>query len=190
MPTADAIRWDDRYQDGGRYAGPFERPRPFLVECEPWLPQTGLALDLAMGLGGNAGYLLDRGLDVVGMDISGVALRQARRRLPGLMAVQADLTYFRLPPAHFDLIIDFYYLERRLFADIIQALKPGGVLIFETMTEAMRSVNPQIEPGYLLGRGELIAAFSSLEILAYSEGWVETSPNHPRAVASLAARRP
>jgi SAM-dependent methyltransferase len=36
-------------------------------------------LDIAMGLGGNAAFLLERGLRVVGLDISWVALQRAKQ---------------------------------------------------------------------------------------------------------------
>ena len=58
------------------------------------MPAAGLALDIAMGLGGNAGLLIERGMQVVGVDISSVAVQRAKERLPSLMAVRADLTQF------------------------------------------------------------------------------------------------
>ncbi len=194
MPTHDAARWNARYRadnehlDGMRTS--FERPRPFLVENSPYLPASGLALDAAMGLGGNAGFLIERGLRVAGVDISDLAVRCAKARLPSLQAVIADLTCFSLPPAAFDLIVNFYYLQRDLWPQYIRALKPGGVLIFETLTQEMMTLRPDIEPVYLLAPGELRKAFAELEIIVYREGWVNPHGKHPRAVASLVARKP
>jgi SAM-dependent methyltransferase len=193
VPRQDAARWNSRYQQDSRAS--FEQPRRFLVENAARLPRQGLALDAAMGLGGNAAFLLARGLRVVGVDISIVALRQAKARLPGLMAVLADLTRFYLPANCFDVIINFYYLQRDLWPAYIRALRPGGILLIETLTEEMRAVHPEISPAYLLQPGELRQAFSSdlyrncLELLAYHESWQEQEGRHPRAVASLAARK-
>src|SRR5512146_932640 len=92
MPREDALRWNARYQtsESGEYAN-FLEPRPFLVQNAHLLPPTGVALDIAMGLGGNAGFLIHQGFSVVGVDISDVAVRRARKNMPGLMGVIADL---------------------------------------------------------------------------------------------------
>ncbi len=186
MPIEDADRWNARYRQE-RYAR-FEQPRPFLVENVALLPRRGLALDVAMGMGGNAGFLLSRGLRVIGVDIAAVAVKQAKQRYPALMAVLANLERFSLPSRAFDVLINFYYLQRDLWPAYLNALRPGGILVFETLTLDMLDVNPEIEPQYLLAPGELRRAFEKLEILVYREGWVETSNGHPRAVASLVAR--
>jgi hypothetical protein len=127
MPSSDAERWNERYRESRNLT--FERPRPFLVENAGLLPRQGLAIDLAMGLGGNAGFLIGRGLRVVGVDISTVAASLVKRRRPEVMALVADLTRFYLPPGRFDLIINFYYLQRDLWPAIEAALRPGGVLV-------------------------------------------------------------
>lgn len=189
MPAEDAQRWNARYREEERYAT-FEAPRPFLVEGAGYLPAQGLALDAAMGLGGNAGFLLERGLRVVGVDISEVAVRRARSRRPELMAVLADLTRFYLPPTTFDVILNFFYLQRDLWPSYVAALRPGGLLFIETLTEAMRHRQPDIDPQYLLAAGELEYAFPGLETLRYYEGWTEGSRGHPRPVARLLARKP
>lgn len=182
-----AQRWNERYSQ--EYRDSFIKPRPFLIQSAPYLPTEGLALDAAMGLGGNAEFLLQRGLRVIGVDLSSVAVRQAKARLPALMAVLADMGSFPLPQATFSVILNFYYLERSLFQLYPKALRPGGILIFETLTVEMQSLRPDIEPEYLLQSGELCQAFQSLEILHYSEGWQRLDTPHPRAVASLVARR-
>ena len=189
MPLEDAQRWDQRYTQDERFRT-FTQPRPFLLEQAGWLPKDGLALDIAMGLGGNAAFLMERGLRVVGLDISWVALHRAKERLPGLMAVQADLTRFSLPPAVFDVILNFYYLERSLWLDFGRWLKPGGILIIETLTQEMANIQPRIDPDYLLQPRELIQAFGDLEILAYHEGKQVSRGGHVSAVAGLVARVP
>ena len=189
MSHSDAERWDARYREDARFSS-YRQPRRFLVENEHLLPAQGLALDVAMGQGGNAAYLLARGLRVVGIDVSSVAVRQAKSRLPDLMAVIADLTRFYLPEAKFDVILNFFYLQRELWMDYQRALRPGGLLILETLTMDMLSVNPEIDPRYLLQPGELKAAFSTWQILVYGEGWIGTDTSRPRAVARLVARRP
>ena len=189
MPLADAERWNTRYSQDERYLGDIP-PRHFLVENATCLPTKGLALDAAMGLGGNAGFLLERGLRVVGVDVSWVAARQAKARLPGLMAAVADLTCFHLPDEHFDVILNFYFLQRELWKQYRRALRPGGILVIETLMQEMHNIRPDIDPQYLLHPGELKAAFKDWQILTYREGWVETETRHPKALASLIACRP
>ncbi len=188
MPLDDAQRWNQRYLS--RRHADFEQPRPFLVEQRSWLPARGLALDLAMGLGGNAGFLMAHGLRVVGVDISEVAVRHARARQPGLRAVLADLTEFPLPANTFDVIVAFYYLQRSLWPPMAQALRPGGVLICETLTQAVRQVRPEMPAPFLLAPGELRQAFPTLRLCVYREAWIETGCKEPRAVASLVAVKP
>lgn len=189
MPISDAERWNARYQEDERYSK-YDRPRPFLIENAGYLPEKGLVLDVAMGKGGNARFLLERGLRVVGVDISWVAVRHAKDRNPDLMAILTDLPHLSLPPNSFDVILNFYYLQRDLWPQYRRALRPGGILFLETLTRAMKSVNPEIDPVYLLEPGELREAFHDWHIHIYREGWVGEETNHPRAVASLVASKP
>jgi 2-polyprenyl-3-methyl-5-hydroxy-6-metoxy-1,4-benzoquinol methylase len=193
MPTEDASRWNKRYQEENRNS--FERPRRLLIDYANLLPKQGLALDIAMGLGGNANFLLQHGLHVIGVDISHIAIHKAKTTLPDLMAVIADLEHFYIPSNTFDVIISFLYLQKDIWLPMVQGLKPNGILFIETLTENMHATHPEIETRFLLKPGELREAFTQsvladlMEILAYQENWQETTTSHPRAVASLVARR-
>ena len=189
MPQDDALRWNNRYLDDERYAT-FAQPRSFLVRYAHFLPPKGLALDVAMGLGGNAGFLLARGLRVVGVDISSIAVQQASKRFVGLMAVIADLAYFNIPADTFDVILNFYYLQRDLWPQYQLALRPGGVLFIETITQEMLLLQPDTDPSYLLAPGELRQSFAGWEILVYREDWEVSRGGRRDPVASLVARKP
>lgn len=186
MPSHDAERWDARYQNDPRYVED-PGPREFLLACKPFLPEAGLALDAAMGLGSNAGYLSAQGLKVVGVDVSWVAVRRAKLRYPELWIVQADLNRFYLPANSFDLIINFYYLQRDVWQQYPLALRQGGLLVIETLTQDMLQMQPDIPQEYLLAPGELGQIFSDLQVLVYREGWIDEGRTHPRPVASLLA---
>jgi hypothetical protein len=193
MPAEDANRWNLRYQADPRNS--FELPRALLVEHNDLLPSQGLALDIAMGLGGNARFLIQRGLRVIGVDVSYIAVRKATSELPTLMAVVADLEQFFIPQNTFDVIINFLYLQRNLWIPIINGLKKGGVLFIECLLEDMLSIHPEINPAYLLKPGELQQVFidgemsRNLEILNYTEGWYSMTTSHARATSRLVARR-
>jgi tellurite methyltransferase len=186
MPISDAQRWNARYQqDEFRTPG---SPRPYLVQNAGYLPEQGVALDVAMGRGNNTGFLLERGLRVIGVDISQVAVSSAKTRFPSLMALVADLTCFHIPQRYFDLIINFYFLQRDLWPVYKRALRLGGILVFESLTLNMLERHPDIDPDYLLAPGELRCAFQDMQILDYREGWIIDDRGRSRAVASLVAR--
>ncbi len=168
----------------------FESPRDFLIAQAQHLPARGLALDIAMGLGGNAGFLIERGLRVIGVDISEVGVRRAKARWPSLMGAVLDLGHYHWPPCAFDVILNFYYCQRDLWPQYRSMLKPGGVLIMETLTIETLSARPDYNPDFLLQPGELRHAFSDWDVLVYREGWIEMGDHAPRAVASIVARSP
>jgi len=185
MPSDDARRWDARYRETS-YSS-FREPRKLIRDYMSVLSPSGRVLDLAMGLGGNAGYLAAHGCTVIGIDISSVAVRQVRAAFPTVQAVIADLEEIRFPPDSVDGILNFYYLQRGLWPEFRRMLKPGGVLFFETLTQDIRQMKPEIDPQFLLYPDELRGAFSDWEILYYFEGW-QIREDKQKAVASLVAR--
>jgi tellurite methyltransferase len=193
MPIEDANRWNLRYQSSADTAS--HLPSSLLEKYAGLLPSSGLALDIAMGLGDNSSFLLSRGLRVIGVDISQVAVDRAKKKNPMLMAIVADLTHFAIPPNKFDVILDFLYLQRDMWASIQEGLKLGGLLFIECLTEATLSILPEIDPNFLLKPDELLDAFirtkasNNLEIFYYFEGWSSSSGPHRRAIAQLVARR-
>ena len=188
MSNADAVKWNERYR-ASEEAG-FAAPREFLIAQAACLPDRGVALDLAMGLGGNAGFLIERGLRVVGVDIAEVAVQRAKARWPHIQAAVIDLASYRWPPCAFDVILNFYFCQRDLWPHFPAMLKPGGVLIMETLLMETLRVRPAYNPDHLVQPGELRRAFDAWNVLTYREGWIEVHDHSPRAVASIVAIRP
>jgi len=186
--------WDERYRS--EEAAPERGPADFLVEHRHLLPPQGKALDVAMGSGRNAIYLASLGYEVTGIDVSGVAVERCRaeagRRGLRVEAVQADLESYQLPREAYDVVIDFYYLQRELAPALVAALRPGGVLVFESFTTEQRRFGwGPVQDDFLLRPGELRSLFAGLEELEYREGLVESqSGRGTKAVAGLVARKP
>ncbi|MDP3939324.1 MAG: methyltransferase domain-containing protein [Deltaproteobacteria bacterium] len=180
-------------------------PSEFIRE---WLPRVakGRALDVAMGEGRHALLMAASGFDVLGVDRDEAAISRARSaaRAGGLTldARLLDLEIAGLAPlapgGHpaqlaLALVVNVNYLQRDLFPSFIEALSPGGWILFETFTtdhpRVSRAGRPS-NPDYLLCPSELKNAFSGLLIEAYSETVIPAGDGDRKAVARLAARRP
>ncbi|HMD88770.1 MAG TPA: class I SAM-dependent methyltransferase [Anaerolineaceae bacterium] len=188
MPSEDAVRWNNRYKEAPEKW--HSSPRSFLLQNIDLLPENGRALDIAMGAGNNAGELLRRGFDVYGVDISCEAVYLAKGAFPALKAVIADMTHFFLPDHYFNVILNFYYLQRDLWSQFQRILKPGGCIVIETLTQQMRIDRPDISPEFLLAEGELANAFQDWDILAYREGTYPSDHGFEKSIASIIARLP
>lgn len=173
--------WDQHYSDSANV----ERlPAPLLVEVAALL-KPGRALDLACGPGRNALFLAAEGWDVTAVDRSEVAIRLLRERGAGLPIHShvADLEAgaFAIEPDAYDLVCDFYYLQRDLFPAIRAGVRPGGVF-----TGAIHVAEPRRPGRYVLAPGELRTLFDGWKILFYSES-PEGGPHRPSA--RIIARR-
>ena len=166
-------------------------PAGFLTANRDLLPPGGKALDLAMGAGRNAVYLAKEGFEVEGIDISAEAVARAislaGREGVSISTVIADLENgYKLPPAAFDLIVCFYYLHRPLIPEIREALRPGGVVVYETYNCDQAEWGLPKNPDHLLKHNELLNMFCDYRILRYREGVIEPR----RAIASIIACKP
>jgi len=165
-----------------------------LRESAYLLPNEGQALELACGRGGNALLLAEQVLQVEAWDLSPVAVEQLQATAEARsLAVDASVhDIVKCPPAEnsFDVIVVSYFLERKLAPFISKALKPQGLLFYETfLREKPMGVGPS-NPDYLLAENELLRLFSDLHVLAYrEEGLVGAMDKGRRSVAMLVAQR-
>jgi SAM-dependent methyltransferase len=192
MPHPDALRWDERYsRETGRFA--LRSPRHLITSHLDLLPPNGLILDAACGTTSTGRYLAARGWRVIAVDVSHAALRLARHKVrkdasPISFAVM-DLVDPWLPESYFDVILNFYYLSRQIIPTYRQALKPGGLLFFETYLRE-RHTNAE---RYLESQ-ELRRFFDDWDILHYLEveRLVRSHSGYEEArwTAQLIARKP
>jgi SAM-dependent methyltransferase len=179
-------RWDDHYSDPANLDF---TPVPLLVEVADLVP-AGSALDLACGYGRNALYLAALGWQVTAVDSSPVGIGILRDRAAGLAidARIADLERgdFVIPPAGYDLICDFFYLQRDLFGPIRAGVRPGGMFVAAIhLVNDTPGARPR-NPAFLMRSGELRNEFAGWKILFYSEG---VEPGHRRRAARIIARK-
>ena len=183
--------WEEKYQV--RTLEDIPQPAAFLHGHARLLPPSGTALDIAMGAGQNAVFLASRGLRVTGVDRSraavAMALDHARDRGAALDAVAADMLAWPFPENHFDVIIDFYFLERGLVPRIKSGLKKGCVLFFETYTIAQQRFGGPHNPDFLLKPNELLESFLDLFVLFYHERVEPDGTGGFDALASMIAKK-
>lgn len=148
-------------------------PDRVLVENRHLLPRRGSALEIACGLAGNAVLLAGNGLSTLAWDISAVALRRvaeyARREGLPIVCETRDVTAEPPPPDSFDVIVVTHFLERSLTPYITAALRPGGLLFYQTFTRTRVTESGPGNEAFRLDDGELLALFRDLRPLVYRE---------------------
>lgn len=183
----DRKKWDQRYGSGER---PHDgSPSQFLKRWLPYLPR-GRALDVATGLGRNALLLARAGYRVDAVDISPIGLdvarSRARRRGVHVHWIEADLDAWMPPPARYAVVMMAYYLNRKALPRLMDAVKPGGVMVIETH---LRRKNAEPSPSrYRLRPGDLRRQFATWEILELEEGTFADGGRWE--LGRIAARRP
>ena len=190
-----ADKWNARYASLSNDIAPAQASM-VLAEGLRWLPDAESssehaeqpvnrrnALDLACGRAGNAYLLAQCGFCVSAWDISGAAIDHITQRRPATIdhAVQRDVSQQPPEPESFDVIVVSRFLDRSICPAIALALKPGGVLFYQTFVHGLSN------PDYLLAPNELLTLFSGLHILEYHE---PAEDNDGKAEARLVARRP
>ena len=151
-------------------------PSRWLVDHAHILPRAGDALDVASGSGRNAFWLAARGLKTVAVDrsresVAGIRATAAQRHLPiHTVVVDLEIEGASLPVSAFDVVVVVHYLRGALFPALKDALRPGGLLVYETFTRAQALRGRPTNPDFLLEPGELRTLVAPLDILFEREG--------------------
>lgn len=168
------------------------QPDPWLLRVLPLLP-AGRALDVACGRGRNALLLAERGYAVTAVDNSEEALAQlaaeARRRGLHIECLQQDLErrpHLELAP--FDVVLQFFFLQRSLVPELRRLVKPGGMVVVRTFSHAGDFPGGPANPAFSLEPGELPALFSGWQVLKHEEGLDQA--HRGGGLAGIVARRP
>lgn len=184
--------WDERYAAAARENNAFAEPHRLLVELAENLA-PGKALDLACGAGRNSIFLAARGWRVTAVDNSAAGLEIARRRAAensvSIDFRHADLEAgeFEIEAGAYDLIGDFFYLQRDLFPKMKAGVKTGGLVAAVVRIYGAGEKQRR----FMLREGELRQFFEDFDILHYREtsaAEVETGEMR-RRTAEIIARK-
>ena len=169
---------------------PLSGPAPWLVDNVDLLPASGRVLDVACGRGRHALLLAAAGFAVTAVDRDAGALGRLRQQAVRLeLDVRVEEMDLEAPgvdlgAGRFDLIVVTRYLHRPIFPQLVNALAPGGALVYETFLISQAERGHPTNPAFLLQPGELPSLLRPLEILRSREGDFDGA-----MVASVVARR-
>jgi tellurite methyltransferase len=187
----DQKRWNERFKRKEFAFG--KEANPFLKSHINLLPR-GKALDIATGEGRNAVFLARHGFDVDAVDISEIGLRKAHQLAQEvgvkIHTIFSDLDNYQIKKGQYNLITNFYFLNRNLIPKIKRGLKKRGIVIFETYLLEQRKLGtggPK-HAKYFLKPNELLQLFKDFRILFYREGIFNES-GKKKAIASLIAEK-
>lgn len=145
-------------------------------------------LDVACGSGRHVRWLAARGCHVTGVDRDEAAV--APLRICARIVV-ADIENGPWPFHHeqFDaVVVVTHYLWRPLLPTLVEAVAPGGVLLYETFAQGNEQFGRPSRPDFLLQPGELLRVVDGrLEVLGFESGRLDSPP---RVVQRIAGRRP
>jgi len=165
--------------------------------------QQSSVLDLACGNGRNGLFLIEHNIPTTFADVKSEALKNVELSLANLsknqqslaQSWQVDFEIEHSSPLQgkaFSAVMVFRYLHRQLFAQLKAAIKPGGMIIYETFTEQQAQLGRPKNPDFLLRPTELVEQFSDWQILHSFEGLVKQSQDKDiqQAIAQIVALKP
>jgi SAM-dependent methyltransferase len=150
-------------------------PSPWVRDWAHLVAAGGAVLDVASGAGRHARFFASLGHRVTAIDRDAAAL-DALRDEPLVTPLEADLEGAAWPlpaDAKFAAVVVTNYLHRPLFAQLLRALAPGGVLVYETFAQGNESVGKPSNPAFLLAPGELLERVrGQLRVVAFQDGFL------------------
>jgi len=162
--------WDKKYREASEPQGIAVE---VLQENLHLLPRHGRALELACGLGANALLLSAHGLETHAWDISPVAIDRlntlARARGLPVHSKAHDVLQSPPEPESFDVIVVSYFLDRALIPHMINALRPNGLLFYQTFTRTRVSDAGPKNEDFRLAENEFLGLFAGMRIVVFRE---------------------
>lgn len=184
MALEDKERWNEKYQNNKIPDEPI-----ILVQQYANSARGNMALDIACGMGRHSKYLASLGFEVDALDISSVAIEQLKG-IENINAMEVDFDDFTLPENKYHIIVCTYFLERKLFDQMVAALKPNGIILFETFLYHEDNERAPSNPDFMLKAGELEKHFSkTCEIIDIREFWDEDYMGYKTMKSAMVAKK-
>lgn len=183
-------KWDEHYKTASHSSA-----SRVLLENQHLLPPRGLALEIACGMGNNALLLAKQGMETHAWDISAVGIEQLQNKAQeeNLAIIGGVRDAIQDPPAaeSFDVIVVTHFLDRTLIPHLLAALKPQGLLFYQTFTKAKIDDTGPKNPDFLLDDNELLSLCTPLHLLVYrEEGQLGSTTQGFRNLAMLVGQKP
>lgn len=172
-----------------------------IPDASPWISRWAPALlmephsvvlDIAAGGGRHTRLFraLGHAVTAVDRDITGLADLAGDPAIEVLEADLEDGSPWPLPGRRFGAVVVVNYLHRPLWPVLLDALEPGGVLLYETFMVGNERFGKPGNPAFLLRDGELleVARQGGLSVIAYEATTLDLP--RPAVVQRIAARLP
>jgi SAM-dependent methyltransferase len=202
-----AAFWNERYKGEGFAFG--TAPNAFLVSQARYLKPGSRVLVPGDGEGRNGVWLAGQGLIADTVDVSPLGVAKARElakaRGVTINAVEADLLGWAWPRGAYGIVaalyLHFFDSDRpRMHSAMMDALKPGGILILEAFRPEQLELQKQHHSGgpktadMLYSKAKLAGDFAGATILLLEEATVELDEGHRHkglaAVTRAVVRKP
>ena len=161
-------------------------PSPWIVQWAGLVAAGATVLDVAAGGGRHSRFFAERGHPVTAVDRDISASRRASQRSRSSQADLEDGSPVAPARPHLRRGVVTNYLHRPLLPALLDALAPGGVLLYETFMEGNERFGRPSRPEFLLKDGELLELVRGrLSVIAYEARMI----SEPRWRWSSASRR-
>jgi SAM-dependent methyltransferase len=163
-------------------------PLPWIVQWAGLVAPESTVLDLAAGRGRHALFFAERGNKVVAVDRDTSGLPDH----PNIEPLAADLEDGSPWPLtrRFGAVVVTNYLHRPLMPALLDAVEPGGVLLYQTFMDGNERFGRPTNPAHLLRDGELLELVRGrFSVTAYEARLISDPAARMAMVQRLAARR-
>jgi len=164
-------------------------PSAWVTRWASSIPAGAEVLDFACGSGRHARWLAMAGFRVLALDRDAQALG-GLAGIANIHTLQADVEdgIWPLAGQRFDAVVVTNYLHRPRFGELLECVKPGGILIYETFMQGNERFGRPSNPDFLLTPGELKQRLAGqFEMLGFEEG--EVAVPRPAVIQRVCGQR-